>query len=136
MVVGCQAGFFQLFGLLEVDHAERDADFHAHVSHAVDHFLDVAKIGFAAAHVAPGGAHAEAGAAVFFGGAGGGENGVDGDHLGGFEAGVVARGLGAVGAVFGAAAGFDVHEGAHLNGGGVVKAAVDGALDEGAGGQQ
>lgn len=37
----------------------------------------------------------------------------------------MAGGLGAVGAVFAAAASFDVHKRAHLDGGGVVEAAVD-----------
>lgn len=40
----------------------------------------------------------------------------------------MAGGLGTVGAVFAAAAGFDVHKCAHLDCGGVVEAAVDGCL--------
>jgi len=128
VVVRGQAGLLELAGLLLVDHAQRDADLHAHGAHAGDHLLDVLEGGLAAAHVAPGGAHAEARAAVLLGDAGGGEHVLDGAHAGGPEAGVVARGLGAVGAVLAAAAGLDVHERAHLDGGGVVEAAVDGGL--------
>ena len=128
MIISRQARRFQLFRLLAIDHAQRDAGLHAKGSHALDHLLDVSEIGLAAAHVAPGGAHAEAGAAVLLCGAGGVEDGRDAGELSGVKAGGVAGGLGAVGAVFAAAAGFDVHEGAHLDGGGVVEAAVEGAL--------
>lgn len=130
VVVGSQAGVLELLGLVLVDHAEGHADLHAHRAHARDHLLDVFEACLAAAHVAPGGAHAEPGAAVVLGDAGGLEYVVDGAHLGGFEAGAVPGGLCAVRAVFAAAAGLDVHQRTHLDGGGVMEATVDGGLSE------
>lgn len=128
VVVGCETGVFELVGLRGVDHAEGHADFHVHCPHTFHHAFDILQRVLASAHVTPGGAHAEACAPVVLCGTCGGEDAVDGGELCSLEAGAVAAGLGTVRAVFGAAAGLDVHEGAHLDGGGVVEAAVDGAL--------
>ena len=131
VVVGSEAGVLELAGLLSIDHAESDAGLHAQGAHALDHLGDVLEVGLAAAHVAPGGAHAEARAAVLLCDAGSLEHRLDVDHLGGLEPRAVARRLGAVAAVLAAPARLDVHEGAHLDGGGVVEAAVDGGLGGG-----
>lgn len=128
VVVGSEPGILELACLLSIDHAEGDAGLHAESTHALDHLGDVLEVGLPAAHVAPGSAHAEARAAVLLCYAGCLEHRVDVDHLGGLEPRAVARRLGAVAAVLAAAARLDIHEGAHLDGGGVVEAAVDGGL--------
>ena len=90
VVVVCgQAGVLQFLGLVLVDHAEGDTDLHVHLSDTRDHLLDVLETGLAAAHVTPGGTHAEAGTTVGFGITGLGKDIVDRAHLGGLEAGVV-----------------------------------------------
>ena len=128
VVVGREPGLFQVLGLVLIDHAQRHADLHVHLADARDHRLDVLQTGLPTPHVPPGGTHAEPSAAVGFGVAGFLQHVLDGRHLGGLEAGVVARGLRTVGAVLAAPAGLDVHQGAHLDGGGVVEAAVDSGL--------
>lgn len=128
VIIRRKSRLLQLLGLVEIDHAQRDADLHAHAAHAVDHGLDVLEVRLAAAHVAPRGAHAEPRAAVVLRDARGLEHRVHGDHLGGLEPRVVPRRLRAVRAVLGAPAGLDVHERAHLDGGGVVEFPVDVAL--------
>ena len=89
-----------------------------------DHVEDAVELG-AVLDLAPGGAHAEAGGAGVLGVAGGVEDGVEVHQGVGVDVGVVAGGLGAVGAVLGAAAGFDGEEDADLDLAGLVVAAVD-----------
>ena len=126
VVVVCgQTGILQFLGLVLVDHAESDTDLHVHLADAGDHLLDVLQTGLAAAHVSPGGTHAEPGAAVGFGIASLGEHVVDGAHLGSLQSGVVLRGLGTVRAIFTTSSGLDVHESAHLNSRGIMEPAVD-----------
>jgi hypothetical protein len=123
VVVGVAAGLFEAGGLGGGEHAEGAADFHAEVVDGVDEGEDGVEV-FAVFDFAPGGAHAEAGGAFglgfacFLNDVVGGEDGVF------FDAGVVVCGLGAVGAVFGAAAGFDGEEGGALDEGGVEVCAV------------
>ena len=66
VVVGGEPGFRQAIGLSLIEHAEGDASLHverAHAAHHVEHAVE----GIAVLHLAPGGAHAEAGGAGFFG---------------------------------------------------------------------
>ena len=128
MVVSRESGILEILGLVLIDHAQGHAHLHVQLADARDHRLDVLQTGLPTPHVPPGGTHAEPSAAVGFGVAGFLQHVLDGRHLGGLEAGVVARGLRTVGAVLAAPAGLDVHQGAHLDGGGVVEAAVDGGL--------
>lgn len=128
VVVRRQASIFEFFCLRGINHAQRDAGLHAQGADALDHLLDVPQVRLAATHVAPGGAHAEARAAVFFGHSGRFEHGFNVHDLGGFEARVVTGRLGTVAAVFAAASRLDVHQSTHLDRGGVVEATVDGSL--------
>lgn len=128
VVVGRETSLLQLLGLVLIDHAQRHTHFHAHVPDAGHHLLDVLETGLAPAHVSPCGTHAEPRAAVLLGHPGLLQHLVDGAHLRGLQTRVVAGGLCAVGAVFAAAAGLDVHQGAHLDRRGIVEAAVDGGL--------
>ncbi len=114
VVVGVAAGLFEASCLGGGEHAEGAADFHAEIVDGLDEVEDGVEI-FAVFDFPPGGAHAEAGGAFgfgllgFFENVGGRKDGVF------FDAGVVMGGLGTVGAVFGAASGFDGEEGGALD---------------------
>lgn len=129
VIVRRQPGLLELLGLRQVDHAEGDTALHSQVLDALDHLLDVAQVCLAPAHVTPRSTHAEACASVLLCDTSSGEDGTDLNHLRGLEAGVVTRGLCAVGAVLAATASLDVDERAHLDFGWVVELLVDGALE-------
>ncbi|KAI6762029.1 hypothetical protein HG531_002582 [Fusarium graminearum] len=132
VVVRRESCRLELLGLLRVDHAQRYADLHSHALDALDHGLDVLEAVLASAHVPPRGAHAEASASLFFSDSRRCEDALNTlDSFGGDSgAFLVSGGLSAVGAVFGATACFDVHQGAELHFGGVVPSTMDGALVE------
>ncbi len=115
VVIRRQPGLLELLGLAAVYHAQRNAHLHAHAAHALDHRLDVFEIGLSAPHVAPCSAHAEARTAIVFCDFRGREHAVDGHHFGCRDARLVARGLGAVAAVFRAPASLYIQKSAHLN---------------------
>ncbi len=115
VVVSGEAGVFELAGGFLSQRAEGDAGFQAKGADAAHGFEHFGELGAIVRDAAPGGAHAEAGAAGLFGGAG-----VRLDLIGAHERRTlqirgVMGGLGAVGAVLGAAAGLDGEEGAELD---------------------
>ena len=95
LVIGGQAGLFEAARLIVVEHAERDARFHAERAHAADHRQHVVERG-AVFDLAPGGAHAEAGGAGGPGAAGGVEHLGDGERALGADRRLVVRALRAV----------------------------------------
>ncbi len=103
VIVIVEAGVFQPFGLLGLEHAERHAGLHPECAHALDHLTNAIKI--AILWRAPSRAHAKASRAGGLRGAGFGQHGLDAHQLGGFDAGVIARALRTIGAVFGTTAG-------------------------------
>nr|GEU28319.1 conserved hypothetical protein [Tanacetum cinerariifolium] len=105
MVVVIEAGVLQALRLFFFQHAQRGAGFQAQRLHFADHLLDLVHV--AVLRAAPGGAHAEAGGAVVLGLLRRCQHGVDVEDFFRFDAGVVARGLRAVAAVFLAAARLD-----------------------------
>ncbi len=125
VVVGVAAGGFEACGLGVGEHAEGAADFEAEVVDGGDEIEDGIEV-LAVFHFAPGSAHAEAGGAFGLGFAGFLEDVVFGEDGVFFDAGVVVGGLWAVGAIFGAAAGFDGEECGALDFVGVEVGAVDG----------
>jgi autotransporter-associated beta strand protein len=125
VVVGVAAGGLEALGLGFGEHAEGAADFHAQGVDVFDKGDDGIEF-FAIFDFPPGGAHAEAGGAFGSGLSGFFDDVVDGEDAVALDARVVVGGLGAVGAVFGAAAGFDGEEGGALDDGGVEVCAVDG----------
>lgn len=131
MVVGVEPGLLQASGLVAGEHAQGAAGLQAELLDAADHLQDAVERR-AVADLAPGGAHAEPGRAVVAGPAGGGQHVADVHQGLGGDVGVVPRGLGAVAAVLGAAAGLDRQEHADLHLARVVVAAVDlgGAEDQ------
>ena len=112
----------------DIEHTQRHARLHAQFPNPLYHRFHILQTRLPPAHVPPSSAHAEPTAPILLRYPRSLEYRVYVFHLGGFEAGVVARGLGAVAAVFAAAACFDVHQCAHLDRGGVVEAAVQRAL--------
>ena len=113
VVVVIQAGVFQRLGLLGVEHAQGGAGFHAQGAYAADHFRDLCHI--AVLRRPPGGAHAEARGAGGLGLRGFVQHILERHQFLRLQAGVVARGLRAVGAVFRAAAGLDRQQGGDLH---------------------
>ena len=127
VVVGGDSGFLEFLGFRFSEFAEGDADFHAHVGDGADDVEDLLEPLGAIAHSAPGGTHAKAGGAAVAGGFGSLDDVAFLHESFGIDTGVVAGGLGAVGAVLRAAAGFDGEEGAELDLGGGPVFFVDGA---------
>lgn len=119
VVVDVAAGFLEARGLRLGQHAERAADFEAEFFHAGDGFQHAIKL-LSVTDAAPRGAHAKACRAAGFGFLCVGQDGAGLHQLLGFEAGVVMRGLRAIGAIFGARAGLDGLERAKLDAGGVL----------------
>jgi hypothetical protein len=105
VVVVIQPGRLELVRLRGAEHAERRAGFHAERAHRADHCGDLVDV--AILRRAPGRAHAEARRPGRLGRARLVEHGVERHQFFGLDAGCVARGLGTVSAVFGAAAGLD-----------------------------
>lgn len=131
VVVGGEPGFGEAFGLGVGEHAEGAAGLEAEGADGFDHVEDLVEL-FAVARGTPCGTHAESRGAVGFGSAGGLQHGVDIHEVFAGKLGVVMGGLGAVAAIFGAAAGLDAEKRAELDAVGVVVLAVDGlrAVDE------
>jgi len=123
VVVGVAAGVFEACGLGGGEHAEGAADFEAEVVDFFDECEDLVEV-LAVFDFAPGGAHAESCGAFGLGLFGFLDDIICWEDGVFFDAGVVVCGLGAVGAVFGAAAGFDGEEGGALDDGGVEVLAV------------
>lgn len=67
VVIRRQARLLQFLGLLGVDHAQGDADLHAHGADSLDHLCDVLEAVLPTFHVPPCSAHAEPGATVLLG---------------------------------------------------------------------
>ena len=114
VVVGGEAGLGQALGLGVGEHAGGDAGLQAQLAHA-PHHLEHGLKGGAVADFAPGPAHAEALGAGVLGGPGPFQHG---GHLqvgAAVEVAAVVHGLGAVGAVLLAAAGFHTEEGGQLH---------------------
>jgi hypothetical protein len=87
VVVVCgQTSAFQLVGLTLVDHSKCDASLHVHRYDALNHCSDVLQARLATSHVTPSGTHAEPCASIALCDPGSFEDGVDGGHLGCFEA--------------------------------------------------
>ncbi len=113
VVVVVETGLLQRIGLRLRQHAERRAGFHAERLHRADHRGDLRDV--AILRRAPRRAHAETRRA------GGlrllrlGEHRIEAHQLFGFDAGRVARGLRAVRAVLGTAAGLDRQQRRHLH---------------------
>ncbi len=115
VVVGGDAGIAELYGFIGAEFAEGYADFHAEFRDVADDVEDLIEALCAAADTTPSSAHAEAGGAGSGGGLCAFEDVAFSHEAFGFDAGFVAGGLCAVGAVFGAPAGFDGEEGAELD---------------------
>ena len=126
VVVRREAGLLELLGLLGVEHAQGAADLEAHAVDAADHVDDVPEGILLVAQLAPRGAHAEAGGPGVLGALGGLEDLLHLHGGGGLHEGLVAGGLGAVGAILRAAASLNGEEGALLHFGGIPVHAVDG----------
>ena len=131
MIVGVKSGVFEALGLAFAQHAERAADFHAHVrdlAHHLDHTVELRAV----LHFAPSRAHAHARDAAGLR--------ARGNFLHGFflqqrlrrDVCFIARRLRAIGAVLRARAGLDGDELADLHLAGVVMLAENGggAIDE------
>ena len=115
VIVGGDSGFLEGFCFFGTELAESDADFHSEVGDVADDIEDLVEALGAAADSAPGGSHAEAGGSIFSGGASAFHDVVAFHEAIGIDTGLIASGLRAVGAIFGAATGFDGEKGAELN---------------------
>jgi len=105
VVVVVKPGLFKGYRLVRFEHAQGGAGLHAQAFDGADefaHFFNVAVFGGT-----PCGAHAKAGGASVFGGLGGLQYFIYRHEFFGFDAGIKLGRLGAVAAVFGAAAGFN-----------------------------
>ena len=123
VVVVVQAGVAQGVGLVAGEHAERRAGFQAERLHLADHRGDLRDV--AVLRRAPRGAHAEARGAGVARLAGLRDHVLGAHELRGFHARVVARGLRAVAAVLGAAAGLHGQQRGDLDLGRVEVFAMD-----------
>ena len=112
MVVVIESCILQLFGLLVVEHAQRGTGFHAQRAHFPDHLQHGRHVLLGG--LAPGRAHAEAPGAGLLGCLGGLHHFVQFQHLLVLDRGME-RGLRAVAAVFGTAAGLDRQQGGKLH---------------------
>jgi hypothetical protein len=123
VIVVVETGGAEALGLMPFEHAQGHAGFQTqgfHAGHHGRHFVDILVMG-----AAPGGAHAEALGALGLGRAGGLQDlfqAHEGFHR---QGGMMVYALGAVAAVFGAAAGLDGKQGGALHGIGVEVGAVD-----------
>ena len=115
VVVGGDAGFLELAGFDGGQVAEGDADFDAELGDVADDVQDMLELGLAVADAAPGRAHAEPGGAVVDGCFGCGHDLAFFHQRGERQFAAVAGALGAVAAVFGAAARLDRQERAELD---------------------
>ncbi len=105
MVVVIESRVLQAFCLAFAQHAERGAGFQPQGFHLAHHFLDLIEV--AVFRLTPCGAHAKTRRAMRLGLARGVEHGIERQHFLGGNAGVVARCLRAVAAIFRTAAGLD-----------------------------
>ncbi len=115
VIVGGYAGGFELLCLLGAQLAEGDADFHSELGYILDDIEDLLEALCSSTDAAPCGTHAEAGGAGFGGDFGALEDIAFRHQTLRLDAGFVACGLRAVGAVLGAAAGFDGEKSAELD---------------------
>ena len=115
MVVGGEAGFLELARLVVAELAEGDADLHAELRNLADGFEHGFEFAIAFADAFPGGAHTEAGGAVFLGALRDREDLIAGHERLFFESGIVVGALGAVAAILAATAGFHAEQGAKLD---------------------
>ena len=123
VVVVVQTGFFEVFSHAVLEHAEGAAHFHAQALHRADDFGNDSHVfRFGAA---PCRAHAETAGTARLGNFGFFDDFVHVHHLLFAQIGVVVCRLRAVGAVFGAAAGFDGEQGGKLDFARVEVLAVD-----------
>ena len=113
VIVVVETGLGETVDLLTRQHAERHAGFHAHFLHALHDGAD--RVHVAILGLAPGGAHAIARRPGFLRLAGLCEHLFDFHQLGGLEAGVEFRALGAIAAILGTAAGLDREQRRHLH---------------------
>jgi len=115
MVIGVEAGLFEALSLGGRQHTEGSANLEAQAAYLANHFEDGLE-GGALPHLPPGGPHTKAGGPCFFGFAGGLEDFFQRHEFLHRECAGVAYGLGAIGAVLGAAAGFNGEQAAQLDG--------------------
>ena len=114
VVVRSQAGVFKGYSLLGGEHSEGGTYFHAHALDFLHHGEDPVETTLASTDVSPCSAHTEAGGASVFSALCFLYYGIEGEEFTSFCASAVSGGLGAVAAVFGTAACFDIHERAEL----------------------
>ena len=115
VVVGGDAGILQLAGLLIAELAESHTDLHAELADLTNGLEHRVKAGIPRLHPLPGGSHAEACRAALSGLLGYRQDLGATHELAGLDSRVVARALGAVGAILTATACLDAQQSAELN---------------------
>lgn len=115
VIVSSDASFLERFRLFGTELAEGDADFHTEIGDVAHDIEDLIKAFRAAADSAPGGTHAEASGAVFFGRACAFHDVITLHEAVGIDPRIVASRLGAVRAVFGTTTSLDGKKGAELD---------------------
>jgi len=115
VIVGGDAGGFELAGFGVAELTEGDADFHAKGADLADGFEDLFEAGITGADPFPCGTHAETGGTGGACGFGAFEDGFAGEETFGSDTGLVAGTLGAVATIFAAATGFDTEKAAELD---------------------